>query len=92
MAHTKAFSCRVTKVNASPVREGPAGASDTMGVGIHCIGHVVIDHVGYLGNIDPPGGNVGCHEDLILAAAESVDRILPFALGQVSMQRGRRET
>lgn len=44
---------------------GPAGAADTVRVGIRSIGDIVVDDMGYGRYIDAAGRNVGCHEDLV---------------------------
>jgi len=66
----------------------PAGAADAVRVGIRAIGHVVVDDVGYSGDIDAAGGNVGRYEDLIRAVTESVECGLALVLRQVPLQRG----
>ena len=66
----------------------PAGAADPVRVGIRAIGHVVVDDVGYSGDIDAAGGNVGRYEDPIRAVTESVECGLAPVLRQISLQRG----
>jgi len=66
----------------------PAGAADAVRVGIRAIGHVVVDDVGYSGDIDAAGGNVGRYKDLVRAVTESVECGLALALRQVPLQRG----
>jgi len=53
---------------------GPAGAADTVGVGLHCHRHIVVNDMGDTGDIDSASGDVRGHKYLIAAIAESLHR------------------
>ena len=57
-----------------------------MGIGIDRIGHVVVDHVRDLGHVDAARGDVGGHQDIVLAVAKAIDRGLAPVLGHVALQ------
>ena len=72
-------------------REGIAGFSvsastpNPVRIGIDGVRHVVIDHVGNLGHVDAPGGNVSGHENLERAFAEPVHYRLSLGLGEIAL-------
>ena len=67
---------------------GPACAADAVGVGLGRVRDVEIDHVGHLGDVDAPGGDIRGHEHPEGAATEAVHGDLALALGQVALEAG----
>ncbi len=67
----------------------PTGAADAVDVGVGGVGNVVVDDMGYAGDVDAPGGDVGGHQDLEFAGAKAVERGLSPSLGKVPLN-GRR--
>ena len=63
-----------------------AGTSDPVRIGIDGIRHVVINNMGDLGDVDPPGGNVSGHQYLEGAVAEPVHDGLSLALGKIALE------
>ena len=92
VATVPGFSSDQKPVNpAGDEREGiaglirPAGAADPVRIGVRRIGHIVVDDMGYAGDIEAAGGNVGGHEHLKRAVTKSVERRLAPVLRQVSL-------
>ncbi len=70
---------------------GAARTADPVRVGVDGVGHVVVDHMGYAGNVDPPRGDVGGHQDLVLPVAKAAQCILAPVLREIALQRGDRQ-
>lgn len=68
---------------------GPAGATDAVDIGIGRVRDVIVDDMGYLGDVDAAGRYVGGHQDLVGAVPEAVQGGLAPVLGQVALQGGR---
>ena len=64
-----------------------AGTADAVRISIRRIGDVIVDDMGYAQDIDAPGRDIGGHQDLVRAVAETVERILALVLRQVPLQR-----
>ena len=58
---------------------GAAGAADAVHVVVGMLRHVVVDDVRDGGNIDAARGDVGRDHDLVLAGAETFQRLGPLA-------------
>jgi len=71
---------------------GPAGSPDAMDIRLGRRGHIVVDHMGNIGNINSAGRDVRRHQDLVFARLEAVHGIPPPRLRQVALQRGRAKT
>ena len=67
---------------------GPAGAADPVDVGLRVEGDVVVHHQGDAVHIQAPGGHIGGHEHVHMAALESINRAFPLALGHVAVEHG----
>lgn len=63
----------------------PAGAADTVDVGLRHLGEVVVEHVGELLNVQSPGGDVGSHQTADGPGLEVGQRLLPGGLALVSV-------
>ena len=59
---------------------GTAGAAHTMHVGIRRVGHLVIDDRMDAVDVESAGGDVGCNQDRIAAAAEAFNCGAPLIL------------
>lgn len=59
---------------------GPSGSADTMDVGFGILGHVEVDDVGDVVDIDAARDDVAGHEDARFAFAKSVDGFFPPVL------------
>ena len=57
-----------------------------MSIGVDCIGHIEIDDVGYVSHIDSPGGDVGRHQNVVLAISETGYGFLSFILRHIALQ------
>src|SRR6476620_4586998 len=55
----------------------PGSAAGAVEVVLGTVGHVVVDDVLDLRDVDPAGGDVGRHEDPVLALAETLERLNP---------------
>ena len=49
------------------------------------LGHIVVDHVGDAGDVEPPGGDVGGHQDGILSGTKPRQGLIALTLGSVGM-------
>ena len=70
---------------------GAARAADAVHVGLGVGGDVVVDHVADPLDVETAGGDVGGDEDVELALAQLVDGALALHLGDVAVDRRRRE-
>ena len=61
------------------------GAADAMHVILGHMGHVEVDHVADLGDVDATRRDVGGDEDAMFAAAEPFERLAPLRLRAVGM-------
>ena len=43
---------------------GAAGAADAVHVGIVRLGHIVVDDMGHIRNVEATSGNIGCNENI----------------------------
>ena len=77
MTFHRVWSAQSTKVIAMPEAPGPAGAADPVHVGLVVVGALVVDHVGDPLDVDAAGGDVGGDQDVDLALAEPLQRLLP---------------
>src|SRR5205814_2313503 len=59
------------------------GASGAVYVVVGVLRNVEIDHVRDTGDVDTPAGDVGGHEDAMLAFAESAQRFDAASLGEI---------
>ena len=59
---------------------GATGSSDSVNVGIGCIGHVKVDDVRDAFDIESAGGDVGGDHDVEVSAFETVQRVLTLPL------------
>ena len=66
----------------------PAGAANPVDVGLRVEGDVVVHHQGDAVHIQAPGGHIGGHEHVHMAALEPVNRAFPLALGHVAVEHG----
>ncbi len=62
--------------NGSAQLRHPTGATDPVGISHGRIGHIVVDHMRDLGDIDAPRCDIRGHHHLNPAAAEAVHRLL----------------
>ena len=65
---------------------GAAGPSDAVGIGVGGVWEVKVDNVGDFGDIDAVGGDVSGHQDVELAGAEPVHRLLPGVLRHIALE------
>ena len=65
----------------------PACATDAMDIGFGCVGHVVIDHMRDVGEIEPSRGKIGGDEDRRLGGIELTNDGGSTGLAFVSMNR-----
>jgi len=65
---------------------GARRATDPMQIGLAHRGYVEIEDVGYAGNVESAGRQVGCNHDADGAAANSIHRLLAVQLGQLGIQ------
>ena len=65
----------------------PAGPADAMGVGVDGVWHVEIDHMGDLGDVNAPGGDIRGNQNVIFSFAKAVNRFLPPVLRHITLQR-----
>ena len=72
-------------------RTGPAGPTDPVHVGLVVVGALVVDHVRDPVDVDAAGGDVGRHEHVDTTGAETLQRLLPEDLAQITVDGGRRE-
>ena len=47
---------------------------------VHVIRHVIVDDMGHVGDIQPPGGHSSCHQDWLVASAEVEQSFFPLSL------------
>ena len=59
---------------------GTAGTADAMNIDIGAVGHVVVDDVADVGQVDTPGGHVGGDEEGHFTFVELADRLDALAL------------
>ena len=65
---------------------GPAGASAAVGVGLDVFGQAVVDDMGEVVDIEPPGGDVGGDEQLQVVQAELLHHRVALLLREVAVQ------
>jgi hypothetical protein len=63
-----------------------ASTPGSVRIGIDGIWHVVINNMGNLGHVEPPGGNISGHEYLERAVPEAIHYGLTLALGEIALQ------
>lgn len=68
-----------------PLVIGTARAPDAVCVGIRRVGHIEIDHVGHLLDVDSAGCDVGGYEDIESTLAESIHGTVPLTLGHIAL-------
>ena len=61
---------------------GAAGAVDVV---LDRLGHLEVDDVADAGDVEAAGGDVGRHQDAVLALAEALERLRPLPLGEVGV-------
>ena len=59
-----------------------------MNVLVHLVGHVVVDDVLDVGNVEPAGRHGGGHQDFKPALGEVCEGLLPLPLGAVAVDAG----
>jgi hypothetical protein len=64
---------------------GAASSPDAMGVSIGRVGHVEVDDVGHLLDVDTSGRDVSRHENVEPTAAKALHRTLPLPLGHIAL-------
>ena len=79
---------KVAEGDGSPLPARPAGAADAVDVGLRHLGEVVVEHVGELLDVQPPGGDVGGHQALDLPGLEVGQGLLPGGLALVAVDGG----
>ena len=62
------------------------GTSGAVQIGFLVFGHAVVNHMGYVFHIDTASRNIGCHQNIHLAVAESTQSLLASALVEVAVQ------
>jgi hypothetical protein len=67
---------------------GATGTSDTVDIGLGSVGYVIVNHVGYLGDVYTSRSNISGNQDLKGAVAESVQGSLAAVLGEIALERG----
>src|SRR5262249_37486764 len=70
------------------LRLGAGGAADAVDVVVGDGRHVVADDVGDVIDVEPAGGDVGGHQDLEVAPAEALHRLVALGLGEVAVRLG----
>ncbi len=60
-----------------------------MQVVLRVIGEVVLQHAGHVVDVDPAGGDVGCHQRRDLPRAEVGERPAPLGLAPPTVDRDR---
>jgi hypothetical protein len=68
---------------------GAGGAPDAVDVALGDVGQVVVEDVTHPLDVDPPGGEVGRHQDPERAVTERVERPCAGSLALVSVDRSR---
>ena len=80
---------RLTERDGDAAVSGAAGASDAVHVVFRLVGHVVVDDVRQLADVQTARGDVRRHEHADLALLEAVERVLPVQLGFVAVDGAR---
>ena len=50
---------------------------------VHVVGHVIVDDMSHVGDIQPPGSHSSCHQDRLIASAEVEQSFFPLSLKPV---------
>ena len=69
-----------------------AGTAGAVQVGLFVLGHAVVNYMGHVVDVDTAGGHVGSDQDVDLAGAEGLQRLLAGHLVQVAVQGSGCET
>ena len=80
--------------NILPIHEGyggalmarTAGTPGAVQIGFLVFGHAMVNHMGYVFHINTAGCNIGRHQNIHLAVAESTQSLLASALVEVAVQ------
>ena len=68
-----------------------AGAADAVDIGHFVIGHLVVDDVGDIVDIDTASRDIGCDQDVDVAIAERRQRALTCRLAHIAVDGGDQE-
>ena len=68
-----------------PTSRSPTCAADAVNVGFSRVRNIVVNDVGYPGDVDSPGGDIGRGEDAVRTVTESFHSCLAPALGKVAL-------
>ena len=68
---------------------GATGPADAVNIGLGSVRDIIVDHMGYLGNIDTAGSDISGYQDMEGAVPETIQSCLAPVLGQVALQRSR---
>ena len=83
-------SAGMAKVDATPVREAATGAADAVHEIFCHLGHVEVNHVRDVGNVDAARGNVGGHQHAMTALGKAAQSRVALRLRTVAVNlRGR---
>ena len=69
----------------NPVLISPSGTSDTVRIIIDCFRKIIVDNVGYVGDIQTPACHIRGNENLNFTSCELIKYILTLVLSFVSM-------
>ncbi len=60
---------------------GATGPANAVNIGLGGVRDIIVDHMGYLGNIDAAGSDIGRHQDMESAVPEAIQGRLAPVLG-----------
>ncbi|MNC31211.1 hypothetical protein D3C75_795250 [compost metagenome] len=72
--------------NRQAFAAGPAGTADPVDIAVRIQRQIIVEDMGNPFNVQTPGGNVRCNQELQLGIAEPFHDRFAFALGQIAMQ------
>ena len=67
---------------------GTAGAADAVDIGLRHLGQVIVEHVGQLFDVQPPGGDVSGHQAADIPRLKVGQGLLPGGLALVAVDGG----